>query len=93
VRRELESAFPQFAVLADIANAGKHLKLARGPRVGMGAEHFVAGRGAAFSDGSYYSDGTSHSDAPLVVRAEFSGEQIDVYSLCRRLLIFLEASF
>ncbi|WP_271588792.1 hypothetical protein [Bradyrhizobium sp. CCBAU 53415] len=74
--------------LADIANASKHFVLDRGRRTGLSADHFEIGKGAAFSDGSYFCDGTSFSDIPDVVRVQFRGELIDVLHLCREALAF-----
>ena len=71
--RERLLAFPRFQALADIANAGKHLELDRGPRTGLAAQHFKIGQGAAFSDGTYFSDETTFSDAPEVVRVPVQG--------------------
>ena len=91
VQAEFEVGFPQFRAIADIANASKHFKLDHsGPRKGLSTQHFRAGRGAAFSDGTYYSDGSTHSDAPDVIRMEFSGERIDVLNLCRQAFTFLQ---
>jgi hypothetical protein len=91
LRAEMESEFPGFRMLADIANANKHFELTReGPRSGLTSRHFQVGRGAAFSDGSYYSDGSTHADTPDVIRVEFGGERIDLFNLCRRCLTYLE---
>ncbi|ULO24176.1 hypothetical protein [Methylocystis sp. SB2] len=85
IRERLSVAFPRFQALADIANAGKHLELDRGPRTGLAAQHFQIGQGAAFSDGTYFSDGTTFSDAPEVVRV-LKGATIDVLGLCEAAL-------
>ena len=90
IASEIERDFPPFKAVADIANASKHFTLDRGTRLGLSATNLKIGRGAAFSDGSYYSDGTSHSDAPDVVRVEFNGEYIDVLHLCRSYLTVLK---
>jgi hypothetical protein len=91
VRDEFEAEFPEFKVLADIANASKHFELDRsGPRQGLSAVDFHIGRGAAFSDGTYWRDGTTDTGAPDVVRMEFGAERIDLLNLCGRCLAYLE---
>jgi hypothetical protein len=80
--------------LSALANTAKHFRLdhKRHERIGLSTDDFKVGRGAAFSDGSYYSDGASHSDAIRVIRIEFQGEQIDVLHLCRAAIAFLETT-
>ena len=83
--------FSDFKKLEAVANASKHFQIDRnGPRKGLSSANFKTGKGAAFSDGTYFSDGTTFTDACDVIRVEFDGEVIDIVSLCRRGLAFIE---
>jgi len=87
---EIAAAIPEFHTIRAIANAGKHVELTRHPiaaLVGLRAEHLSRGKGAAFSDGTYYSDGSTHSDAPETVVVETpDGRKRDVLHVCRSVL-------
>lgn len=92
---EIAKVIPDFDTIRAIANAGKHVELTRHPKselVGLRAEDLVRGRGAAFSDGSYYCDGSTHSDAPDTVVVETpDGRKHDVLHLCVSVLRALSA--
>lgn len=86
VADEIAEKIPAFHTIRAIANAGKHVELTRHPKselVGLRAEHLIRGKGAAFSDGTYYSDGSSHSDARETVVVETpDGQKHDVLHVC-----------
>lgn len=86
VADEIAAKIPAFHTIRAIANAGKHVELTRHPKselVGLRAEHLVRGKGAAFSDGTYYSDGSTHSDALETVVVETpDGKTHDVLHVC-----------
>ncbi|MDP3555557.1 hypothetical protein [Methylocystis sp.] len=91
IRERLSVAFPRFQALADMANAGKHLELDRGPRTGLAAQHFQIGQGAAFSDGTHI----LATKQPFPMRRrwfvfQFKGATIDVLGLCEAALAALE---
>jgi hypothetical protein len=87
---EIATRIPAFHTVRAIANAGKHVELTRHPKselVGLRAEHLIRGKGAAFSDGTYYSDGSTHSDAPETVVVETpDGMKHDVLHVCMSVL-------
>lgn len=93
VAEEIAAKIPAFHTIRAIANAGKHVELERHPKselVGLRAEHLVRGKGAAFSDGSYYSDGTTRSDArETVVVVTPDGKKHDLLHVCVSVLAAL----
>lgn len=93
---EIAVAVPAFHTVRAIANAGKHVELTRHPvseLIGLRAEHLNRGKGAAFSDRSFYSDGTSHSDAAETIVVETpDGQKHDVLHVCRAVLGGLKAN-
>lgn len=88
VAEEIAAKFPDFHTIRAIANAGKHVELTRHPKselVGLRAEHLVRGKGAAFSDGSYFEGNVTWSDMPEAVIVETpEGRLHDVPHLCAR---------
>ena len=90
VADEIAEQIPTFHTVRAIANAGKHVELRRHPKselVGLRAEHLIRGKGAAFSDGTYYSDGSTHSDARETVVVETpDGKKHDVLHVCLSVL-------
>ena len=92
-RSLVEAIFPRFDLISDVCNASKHFELTdprRTARPGYSISHLRVGRGAAFSDGTFYSDGSSHSDSPDVVRADYGSEHVDLQHLCADCLSALE---
>ena len=91
---EIAAKVPAFHTVRAIANAGKHVELTRHPNselIGLRAEHLIRGRGAAFSDGTYYSEGTTHSDARETVVVETpDGKKHDVLHVCTSVLAALK---
>lgn len=85
---EIAAKVPDFHTIRAIANAGKHVELTRHPKselVGLRAEHMVRGKGAAFSDGSYFAGNVTWSDMPEAVVLETpDGRMHDVPHLCAR---------
>jgi hypothetical protein len=90
VADEIAEQIPAFHTVRAIANAGKHVELTRHPRselVGLRAEHLIRGKGAAFSNGTYYSDGSTHSDELETVVVETpDGVKHDVLHICLSVL-------
>ena len=88
IAEEIAAKVPDFHTIRAIANAGKHVELTRHPKsdlVGLRAEHLVRGKGAAFSDGSYFEGNVSWSDMPEAVVVETpEGRLHDVPHLCAR---------
>lgn len=93
VAEEISARIPDFHTVRAIANAGKHVELTRHPKselVGLRAEHLVRGKGAAFSEGSYYSDGATDSYARETVVVETpDGKKHDVLHICTSVLAAL----
>jgi hypothetical protein len=87
---ELETEFPLFQVIRDVANANKHFIFDRGRRSGLAATHSQIGKGAAFSDGAYFSDGSSFAEQGNVLRVEFKNVVIDLVLLCKNCLGYLQ---
>jgi len=59
-RKLIESVFPKFDLVSDIANASKHFELSdptRTSRAGYSITHLKIGKSAAFTDGTFFSDG------------------------------------
>nr|WP_312164032.1 hypothetical protein [Brevundimonas diminuta] len=90
---QIALAVPAFHTVRAIANAGKHVELTRHPvkaLVGLRAEHLTRGKGAAFSDSSFFSDGTTWSDMPETVVVETpDGTKHDVLHVCLTVLTAL----
>lgn len=88
VADEIAEKVPDFDTVRAIANAGKHVELTHHPKselIGLRAEHMVRGKGAAFSDGSYFADNVTCSDMPESVVVETpDGRLHDVPHLCAR---------
>lgn len=90
IAEEIAAKVSAFHTVRAIANAGKHVELTRHPNselVGLRAEHLIRGKGAAFSDGTYYSDGTTHTEARETIVVETpDGNMHDVLRVCMSVL-------
>jgi hypothetical protein len=92
-RKLIEAVFPNFDLVSDIANASKHFELSdprRTSRPGYSIAHLKIGKSAAFTDGTFFSDGTSWLESTEVVRADFSGDYVDLLYLCRSCFASIE---
>ena len=90
---QIALAVPAFHTVRAIANAGKHVELTRHPvtaLIGLRAEHLTKGKGAAFSDGSFFAEGSTWSDmAETIVVETPDGMKHDVLHVCTTVLAAL----